>query len=187
MEVRLWLLRTTPAKAGKENQGRENGKAKESRNLTVASKTVSSRTMATKTQFRLKGRSRDSYLELILDFPLASIKSDEHLAEAQRVIDELLARGTLDDGEEMYLDALSDLVASYEDEHHAIEPASDADMLRHLMDAKGVTQIQLSRDTGLSKSTISEVLAGKKPFSRKIIHTLSNYFHVASGVLAANI
>ncbi len=126
-------------------------------------------------------------MELVLDFPLASIKSDEHLSEAQRVIDELLARGTLDDGEETYLDALSDLVGSYEDEHHAIEPASDADMLRHLMDAKGVTQIQVSRDTGLSKSTISEVLAGKKPFSRKIIHTLANYFHVDIGVLAANI
>ena len=40
----------------------------------------------------------------------------------------------------MYLDALSDLVAAYEDEHYPIEPASDADMLRHLMEAKGVTQ-----------------------------------------------
>src|SRR5262245_41600127 len=30
---------------------------------------------------------------------------------------------------------LSDLTAAYEDEHHAIEPASDSDMLRHLMAA----------------------------------------------------
>jgi len=49
-------------------------------------------TMATKTQFRLKGKSRDSYVELVLDFPLASIKSDEHLIEAQRVMDRRLAR-----------------------------------------------------------------------------------------------
>ncbi len=143
--------------------------------------------MATKTQFRLKGKSRDSYLELVVDFPLASIKSDEHRAEAQRVMDGLLARGTLDDGEEMYLDALSDLVGSYEDEHHGIEPASDADMLRHLMDAKGVSQIQLSRETGLPKSTISEVLAGKKTFTRQMIRKLAEYFHVNVGVLAANI
>ena len=58
-------------------------------------------------------------MELVLDFPLASIKSDEHLAEAQRVMDGLLA--------------------------------------------------------------------GKKPFSRKMIHALANYFHVDVGVLAANI
>src|SRR5437879_89736 len=63
----------------------------------------------------------------------------------------------------MYLDALSDLVAAHEDEHYAIEPASDADMLRHLMEAKGVTQALLSRDTTIPKSTISEILAGKKP------------------------
>jgi HTH-type transcriptional regulator/antitoxin HigA len=126
-------------------------------------------------------------LELVLDFPLASIKSDQHLAQAQRVMDQILASGKLDDGEETYLDALSDLVGSYEDDHHAIEPASDADMLRHLMDAKGITQAQLCRDTGLAKSTISEVLAGKKPFSRQMIRSLAKYFHVDVGVLAANI
>ena len=122
--------------------------------------------MATRTQFRLKGKSRDSYMELVLDFPLASIKSGKHLAEAQRVIAGLLARGTLDDAAGTYLDALSDLVGSFEDEHHAIAPASDADMLRHLMDAKGVSRMQLSRNAGIRKSTISEVLAGKKMFSR---------------------
>ena len=88
-------------------------------------------------RFRLTGKARGSYLELVLAFPLASIKSNEHLEEAQEVMDRLLAKGRLDHGEEVYLDALSDLVAAYEDEHHAIEPASDADMLRHFMEAKG--------------------------------------------------
>lgn len=138
-------------------------------------------------KFRLKGKNRDSYLELVLDFPLASIKSDEHLAEAQRVMDRLLARGTLDQGEETYLEALSDLVGAYEDEHHFIEPASDADMLLHLMEAKGVSQTQLSRDTGLPKSTVSEVLAGKRPFSRQVIRKLAEYFHVDVQVLSGNI
>src|SRR6266446_1812681 len=99
--------------------------------------------MAVKSRFRLKGAGRDSYLELVIAFPLASIKSDEQLQEAQKVMDELLARGALDEGAEIYLDALSDLVAAYEDEHYAIEPASDAEMLLHLMEASGVTQAQL--------------------------------------------
>ena len=143
--------------------------------------------MAAKTRFGLKGKSRDSYLELVLAFPLASIRSDDQLAEAQKVMDHLLAEGRLDDGAEMYLDALSDLVAAYEDAHHPIEPASDADMLRHLMEAKGVTQAQLSRDTRLPKSTISEVLAGKKPFSRQMIRKLGDYFKVDVSVLAGNL
>jgi HTH-type transcriptional regulator/antitoxin HigA len=55
------------------------------------------------------------------------------------------------------------------------------------MEARGVTQIQLSRATGLPRSTISEVLAGKKPFSRRMIRKLADYFHVSVGVLAANL
>ena len=143
--------------------------------------------MASKTQFQLKGKGRDSYLDLVLGFPLASIKSDEHLQEAQKVMDRLLGKGKLDEGEETYLDALSDLVGAYEDEHHAISPASDADMLRHFMEAKGVSQAQLSRDTMISKSTISEVLGEKKPFSRQMIRKLADYFDVDVSVLAANL
>lgn len=143
--------------------------------------------MAINPQFVLKGKNRDSYLELVRAFPLISIKSDEHLAAAQSVMDRLLAQGELDDGEQSYLEVLSDLVAAYEDAHHPIEPASDADMLVHLMEAKGVTQAQLSRATQLPKSTISEVLAGKKPFSRQMIRKLADYFKVDVSVLAANI
>jgi HTH-type transcriptional regulator/antitoxin HigA len=142
--------------------------------------------MALTTKFSLKGAGRDSYLECVIAFPLASIRSDEQFQEARRVIDQLLARGRLDNGEEMYLDALSDLVAAYEDEHYPIEPASDAEMLRHLMEAKDVTQAQLSRETAIPKSTISEILAGKKPFSRHLIRKLADYFNVDASVLATN-
>jgi HTH-type transcriptional regulator / antitoxin HigA len=140
-----------------------------------------------KLDFRLKGKSRDSYLGLVSVFPLATIQSEAHLAEAQKVMDRLLAKGKLGDGEEMYLDALSELVAAYEEIHHAIEPGSDADMLRHLMEAKGITQAQLSRDAKLPKSTISEVLSGKKPFSRQMIRKLADSFGVDVSVLAAGI
>ena len=143
--------------------------------------------MAIKTKFGLKGKGRDSYLGLVLAFPLSSIRSKEHFEEAQKVMDRLLARGKLDDGEETYLDALSDLVAVYEDEHHAIEPASDADMLRHLLEAKGVTQSELSQNAGIAKSTVSEVLSGKKPFSRQMIRKLADYFQVDVSVLAGNL
>lgn len=143
--------------------------------------------MATKSKFALQGKSRDSYLELVLAFPLSSISSEAHFAAAQRVMDRLLAQGKLNAGEETYLDALSDLVGVYEDEHHAIEPASDADMLRHLLAAKGVTPAQLSQAAGIAKSTISEVLAGKKPFSRQMIRKLADYFKVDVSVLASNL
>jgi HTH-type transcriptional regulator/antitoxin HigA len=143
--------------------------------------------MAAKSKFRLKGKGKDSYLELVLAFPLASIRSDDHLVAAQVVMDRLLAKGDLDDGETLYLDALSDLVATYEDEHYPIAPASDADMLGHLLEAKGVSQADLHRATGLPKSMISEVLAGKRPFSRQMIRKLADFFQLDISVLAANL
>ncbi|MGH7137435.1 MAG: helix-turn-helix domain-containing protein [Pirellulales bacterium] len=141
-----------------------------------------------KAAFTLTGKVRDRYLELVREFPLASIKSDQHLAAAQTTMDGLLAQGRLGQAELTYLDALSDLVAAYEDEHHAIPPASDADMLRHLMEAKGLSQTPLSRDTRIAKSTVSEILGGKRPFSsRSMIRKLADYFEVDVSVLAANL
>ena len=142
--------------------------------------------MATASRFALSGKTRDSYQKHVMAFPLASIRSEKHLDAAQAVMDEILAKPTLDEGEELYLEALSDLVHAYEDEHHSIPPASDADMLRHLIEAKGVTQAIVSRDTGLAKSTISEVLSGRKRLSRRMIRALAAYFNVDASVLAAN-
>ena len=143
--------------------------------------------MATKTKVVRRRKVADSYLELVMECPLASIKTASQLAAAQAMIDRLLTQGKMDNGEEMYLDALSDLVAAYEDVHCSIAPASDADMLRHLMMAKGVTQVELHRGTGIPKSTISEVLAGKKPFSKTLIRTLADFFQVDTSVLASNL
>jgi HTH-type transcriptional regulator / antitoxin HigA len=127
--------------------------------------------MATKTNFRLQRPQKDSYLALVQEFPLASIRSDSHLHAAQVVMDRLLAKGKLNEGEKLYLDALSD----------------DADMLRHLMSAKGVNQAEVHQATEIPKSTISEILAGKKPFSRQIIRKLAAFFGVDRTVLTANL
>jgi hypothetical protein len=46
---------------------------------------------------------------------------------------------------------------------NTIEPASDAEMVRHLLEAKGVKPSPLSRDTMVPNSAVSEILEGKKP------------------------
>ena len=51
--------------------------------------------MATATKNRFKGKVRDAYLGLIMQFPLTSIQSEEDLEAAQEVIDRLLAKGKL--------------------------------------------------------------------------------------------
>jgi HTH-type transcriptional regulator/antitoxin HigA len=125
---------------------------------------------------------KDTYLELIYRFPLRPIRSDEELDAATAVIDELLDRDRLDDGAKDYLDVLSDLVERYEAEAWPIEPVSDAVMLRHLLEAKGVSQAQAARQTGIAPSTISEILAGTRTLTRGQIQKLCAYFNVGPGV-----
>jgi HTH-type transcriptional regulator/antitoxin HigA len=60
-------------------------------------------------------------------------------------------------------------------------------MLRHLIEAKGATQVEVSQQAGISKSTISEVLSGKRPFSRQMLRKLADYFKIDVSVLAANL
>ena len=141
--------------------------------------------MSTKT--KAGNKVRDSYLGLIKTFPLASIKSANQLKEAQEVIDALLKKGPLDEGEEMYLDALGDLVIRYEDEHYPISPASEADMLRHLMEAKGASQVDVARKTRIARSTISEILSGKRSLNKSHIRKLAKYFNVDPGVFIAGL
>lgn len=60
-------------------------------------------------------------------------------------------------------------------------------MLRHLLDARRITQAELSRETGLAKSSLSEVLAGKKPFRRLMIRKMADFFGVDVSLPAANL
>ena len=41
--------------------------------------------------------------------------------------------------------------------------------------------------TGIQKSTISEILASRRPVSKKHIPKLAEYFHVPKGLLARNL
>lgn len=129
-------------------------------------------------------RKRDPYLALVLAFPLKRIRSDDELGQAIAMINSLIDRDELAPGEQDYLDVLGDLVEKYEAEEHPIAPVSDADMLRHLLEAKGLTQAKVATESGIPRSTISEILAGKRTLNRHQIGALSRYFHVEPGVFA---
>jgi HTH-type transcriptional regulator/antitoxin HigA len=142
--------------------------------------------MTTQAIPRMTAKTRDAYLEFVREFPLTSIRTQRQLKGAQHVMDRLLSKGKLGPAATAYLDALSDLVAAYEDSHDPLPPASDAEMLRHLLDAKGISQAELCRATGLAPSIVSEVLSRKRPFSKDMVGKLARYFGVDMAVLVAN-
>ena len=132
----------------------------------------------------LYGEAQETYLALIRTFPLRPLRSEAELDEATMVLDALVVKDTLTAAEADYLAVLSDLVEQYEAEAHPIHPASDAELLQHLLDATGITPIQVAQETELDATTLAAVLAGTQPLTRAQIDTLARYFQVSPSVFA---
>jgi len=130
----------------------------------------------------LTAKAKDTYMELVGDFPLVAIKDDKHLATAQKVLDRSLQH-KLDSGAQAYLEVLSDLVGDYEDQHHPISAASPVDMVRHLMDAHSLSQATVCHDISVGKSTLSQFLSGKRDLSKATAKKLAEYFEVELSLL----
>ena len=77
---------------------------------------------------------------------------------------------------------LADQVEKYESEQHPLPVVSEADMLRHLIEARGITQLKLATDTGIAESMISNILSGKRGMSRRHIEALAGYLKVSPAV-----
>jgi HTH-type transcriptional regulator/antitoxin HigA len=125
---------------------------------------------------------RDKYLSLVAHFPLRRITSERELDRAIEVVNSLLDRAGLDAWEEAYLDVLGDLIERYEATEYPAQPVSDAEILRHLMEARDATQVEVAAATGIAESTISAVLRGKRKLARRHLESLARYFRVNPAV-----
>jgi HTH-type transcriptional regulator / antitoxin HigA len=123
----------------------------------------------------------DSYFVLVKRFPLTHIRSLRHLGQAIALVDELLQK-RVDRGAQEYLDALSDLIATYEDEHAPIPDASESDVLRELMRSSGHKQMALSKAVGISQSTLSAILTGEREMTKSHMIALAKFFNVPPSV-----
>jgi HTH-type transcriptional regulator/antitoxin HigA len=127
---------------------------------------------------------RSKYLALVRRFPLRPLRSEGELDEATDVLNHLLDRD-LDPWEEDYLEILGDLIEKYETATLPEGEVSDAEMLQHLIEAKGVTQARVAEATGIAESTISAIVRGKRRLARKHLEALARYFRVSPGVFLA--
>lgn len=78
------------------------------------------------------------------------------------------------------LELSADLISRYEQEHHAIEPASPKDVLRFLMDARGLKQEDLSAI--VPQSNLSAILGGKRKITATMAGKLGKFFGISSAV-----
>jgi HTH-type transcriptional regulator/antitoxin HigA len=128
-----------------------------------------------------KALGRTKYFALLRRFPLRPLRSEVELDEATEVLNSLLDRD-LDAWEKDYLEILGDLIEKYESANIPEGAVSDADMLQHLIDAKGVTQAQVATATDIAESTVSAIVRGKRQLARKHLEALARYFRVSPAV-----
>lgn len=128
----------------------------------------------------------ESYWKLCRRFPLRPITSDAELDLATTIIDELVDRGfdNLDPGEADYLNVLSELSETYEEEQHPLDPVSDGEMLEFLCEQHQVTRSEVAEATGIATTTLTAVVQGKKEFTREQIRRLCEFFHTTPEAFA---
>jgi HTH-type transcriptional regulator/antitoxin HigA len=119
-----------------------------------------------------------TYLKLVRAFPLRNITSDKELDAALAVAKDLMTRD-LDVGGEEYLDLLVDVIQRYEKAHFPMPRSSDADKLRVLLDASGLTQSQLAEKVGIAQPTLSAILNGTRALTKEHIVALASFFGIS--------
>ncbi len=122
--------------------------------------------------------STASYSELLSKVKPQIIDDEKSHRRALSTIDSLMSCPRLSTAEEKLLDLLAKLVNDYEERIYPTPKVSPARMLSHLIDARGVSQAEVARETGISRSTISEANRGKRKLSVENAFRLAEYFHV---------
>lgn len=81
---------------------------------------------------------------------------------------------------EPLFDYIVNTIETYEDIHYPVVKVSPVDMLKFLMDQHGHKQKDLTDIA--PKSTISEILSGKKEMSKSVISKLAEKYHANPSV-----
>ena len=129
---------------------------------------------------------KTAYESLLLDYLPRPVRTQREYDQACRQIAKLMSGGpNLPQAESELLEILSLLVAQYESTEHAIRDASPAEMLAFLIDARGVSNAAVARETGIPRSVITDILAGRRNISTANVAKLAAYFHVSPAVFIA--
>jgi HTH-type transcriptional regulator / antitoxin HigA len=115
---------------------------------------------------------------------LKPIKTEEEYEKAL-VLLESLFHAKLNTKESETLEILSLLVHEYEQKQHKIEPLSPLEALKYEMEEQGLTQTGLAKKFGMSKSSISEIINGKKQMSVKLMKYLHHDLGISAKTLLA--
>ena len=128
-----------------------------------------------------------AYRQLLQEYVPRPIRSERARQKTLRAVDELMRRPQLSRAESELLDVLVALVEQYESIQYPTPVNPPHRMLAHLIESKGVTQAEVAAATGIPRSTIGAMLAGRRAISGENISKLAEFFGVSSTVFMASV
>ena len=128
----------------------------------------------------IRHSATDSYVKLIAELPLRRLKTVAEHLKAKRIILRLSSQET-DRGAADYVDVLVDLVADFERRSEvAIDSStvSASDLVRHRIEERGMSVSSLAGLIGVPQPNLSEMLNGKRDWSKSAIRGLCAHLNI---------
>jgi HTH-type transcriptional regulator/antitoxin HigA len=119
-----------------------------------------------------------TYANLLKEAQPRVIHDDKTHERALKWIDQLMKLPRLSPAQETLLELLSKLVNDYEEELFPTPDVPPRRILKHLLENSGKSQAEFARMLGIPRSTISDVLKGKRSISVENAFKLAEFFHV---------
>lgn len=121
------------------------------------------------------------YGKLLADSQPKIINNEDEYDYALEVVDALMSKEELTPEEIELMQVWAILIEDYEAQNHPMPEAAPHEVLLHLMDVKGVRQVDLTGILG-SKGVVSEVVRGKRSISKAQAKALGEFFKVNSSL-----
>jgi HTH-type transcriptional regulator/antitoxin HigA len=125
-----------------------------------------------------------TYDSLLLKYRPRPIRNDREHGRTLRQVEELIREHgpSPPPAEGELIAVLSTLIESYEIDRIPRRKPTPAETLAHLIDAKQVTKAEVARATGIPRSTVTNVVSGRRQISKDNVTKLAAYFHVDPSV-----
>jgi HTH-type transcriptional regulator/antitoxin HigA len=117
-----------------------------------------------------------SYKTLLQEAQPQVIRDETAYRRALRWIDKLMKQKSKSAAEERLLELLAKLVNDYEESQDPTPDIEPSRLLRHLMDAGKLTQADVAKAAGIGRSTINDILSGRRGVSVENAFRLAQTF-----------
>ena len=119
-----------------------------------------------------------AYEDLLIEYKPRPIRNESECRRARRAIERLM-KPRPSRAESEIIEVLATLIEQYESKDHPTPQVPAQKVLLHLMESRWMSRAQLARTTGISPSTVTNILTGKRGLSKANIRDLAREFGVS--------